>query len=114
MQVPQQTAGAEPALQEQVDVFGRRRPWPLGKPREAPLNALAKNAGGGSYRLIDSTPDVRRTRVGDRQQGGGWLGLVRNDSGRLIGVREEPLLPPWAAWGLLTALLAAAWWRERV
>ena len=84
------------------------------RPREAPLNALAKNAGGGSYRLIDSTPDVRRTRVGDRQQGGGWLGLVRNDSGRLIGVREEPLLPPWAAWGLLTALLAAAWWRERV
>jgi hypothetical protein len=83
------------------------------RPREAPLAGLASAAGGGSYRLADALPDIRRTRAGDRQQGGGWLGMVRNDSGRLIGVREEPLLPPWAAWGLLTALLAAAWWRER-
>lgn len=83
------------------------------RPRETPLAALAEASGGGAYRLADALPDIRRTKAGDRQQGGGWLGLVRNDSGRLIGVREEPLLPPWAAWTLLTALLAAAWWRER-
>ena len=83
------------------------------RPRATPLEALAEASGGGSYRLDETLPDVRRTRPGDRQQGGNWLGLVRNDSGRLTGVREEPLLPPWAAWGMLTALLAAAWWRER-
>lgn len=83
------------------------------RPREAPLAALAEASGGGSYQLSESMPDVRRTRPGERQQGGGWLGLVRNEGGRLVGVREKPLLPPWAAWGLLTALLALAWWRER-
>lgn len=83
------------------------------RPRLAPLDRMADASGGGTYRLADGIPEVRRTRAGDRQQGGSWLGLVRNDSGRLVGVREEPLLPPWAAWGLLTGLLALAWWRER-
>lgn len=83
------------------------------RPRPAPLDALAGEAGGGVFRLAERPPEVRRTRADARQAGGGWLGLVRNDSGRLIGVREVPLLPAWAAWGLLTALLALAWWRER-
>jgi hypothetical protein len=83
------------------------------RPRPAPLETLAEASEGGSFRLADGTPDTRRTRAGSPQAGGGWLGLVRNDSGRLVGVREEPLLPPWAAWGLLTLLLALAWWRER-
>jgi hypothetical protein len=83
------------------------------RPRAVPLEGLAEASGGGTFRLADGTPDIRRTRAGDGQAGIGWLGLARNDSGRLIGVREEPFLPPWASWGLLTALLALAWWRER-
>ncbi len=83
------------------------------RPRPDPLDTLAEGAGGGSFRLADGVPDVRRTRAGSAQAGSNWLGLVRGEGGRLVGVREEPLLPPWAAWGLLTALLAAAWWRER-
>ncbi|MFC3711810.1 hypothetical protein ACFOMD_04460 [Sphingoaurantiacus capsulatus] len=83
------------------------------RPRPAPLETLATASDGGSFGLAAGVPDIRRTSAGARQAGGNWLGLVRNDGGRLVGVREEPLLPPWAAWGLLTALLAAAWWRER-
>jgi len=83
------------------------------RPRPAPLEALARATGGGSYRLAEDLPRVRRTRAGDPQSGGGWVGLVRNEGGRLTGVREEPLLPSWAAWVLLTGLLALAWWRER-
>jgi len=83
------------------------------RPREEPLAALARSTGGGVFHLSDGTQSVRRIRAGDRAQGGNWLGLVRNEGGQLIGVREEPLLPSWAAWGLLTALLALAWWRER-
>lgn len=83
------------------------------RPRAEPLEVMAKGSGGGTFLLSDSLPNVRRTDAGERQHGGNWLGLVRNEGGRLIGVREEPLLPAWAAWGLLTALLAAAWWRER-
>ncbi len=83
------------------------------RPRANPLEALAQATGGGSFRLADGVPDIRRTRAGDRQQGGNWLGLLRNEGGRLTGVREEPLLPPWAAFAMLTTLLALAWWRER-
>ena len=82
------------------------------RPRAAPLDRLAEDSGGGSFSLSNGVPDLRRTSPDDRQAGGGWLGLVRNDSGRLVGVRQEPLMPPWASWGLLTALLALAWWRE--
>jgi hypothetical protein len=82
------------------------------RPRAEPLARLAQASGGSVFRLSDGFPGIRRVDPGERTEGG-RLALVRNEGGQLTGVREFPLLPPWAAWGLLAALLAFAWWRER-
>ncbi|MCA3255544.1 MAG: hypothetical protein INF91_08005 [Alphaproteobacteria bacterium] len=100
-----------------VDAGGQRRFVLVGdavelaevRPRAAPLDGLAARAQW----LGDGVPAIRRIRPGDPQTGAGWIGLVENRSGQLVGVRTAPLLPPWAALALLIGLLAAAWWRER-
>lgn len=100
-----------------VDAGGQRRFVLVGdaielaevRPRATPLDSLAARA----HWLTDGVPAVRRIRPGDPQAGPGWIGLVENRSGQLVGIRKTSLLPPWAALGLLTGLLALAWWRER-
>ncbi len=83
------------------------------RPRAEPLASLAKATGGGTFWLADGMPRLHRTEANRTQHGGGWLGLVRNGGGALIGVREEPLLPPLVLWCLLAAALGAAWVTER-
>ena len=83
------------------------------RPRAEPLASLAKATGGGTFWLTDGMPRLHRTEANRTQHGGGWLGLVRNGGGALIGVREEPLLPPLVLWCLLAAALGAAWVTER-
>lgn len=106
-----------------VEAAGKRRHVLTGdslemsetRPRRQPLDALAAASGGGQFMLRqDGIPAVHRVDPGDRAAGGDWLGLVRNHAGALTGVRIDSLIPPPAAWALLTALLALAWWRERV
>lgn len=83
------------------------------RPRAEPLAELAKRTGGGVFWLADGVPSLRRTAADRPQAGNGWLGLVRNDSGALLGVHEEPLLPPLLLWSLLAAALGLAWVAER-
>lgn len=83
------------------------------RPRAAPLDRLTEHSRGGVFWLNDGQPALRRVDAGDDAAGGDWLGLVRNRGGELIGVHQEPLLPPALAWGLLAALMSLAWWRER-
>jgi hypothetical protein len=77
------------------------------------LRGLSDATGGRIAWLRDGVPDVRRVAPGARATGAGWMGLVENDGGRLVGLRESPLVPPAVMWVLLTALVALAWWRER-
>lgn len=83
------------------------------RPRAEPLASLAKATGGGTFWLAEGMPSVNRTAAGRAQSGQSWLGLVRNGGGALLGVREEPLLPPLLLWGLLATALAVAWVTER-
>lgn len=83
------------------------------RPRPEPLASLAKATGGGTFWLADGMPKIVRTEADRTQAGGSWLGLVRNGGGALLGVREEPLLPPLVLWSLLAAALALAWVAER-
>lgn len=83
------------------------------RPRAEPLASLAKATGGGTFWLADGMPKVIRTEPGRAQTGGSWLGLVRNGGGALVGVREEPLLPPLPLWSLLAAAMGLAWVAER-
>lgn len=83
------------------------------RPRLDPLASLAKATGGRAFWLADGMPKITRTEAGRPQSGQNWLGLVRNKGGALLGVREEPLLPPLVLWGLLAAALAMAWVTER-
>ena len=100
-----------------IDAGGQRRFVLVGdtieladiRPRPRPLDAAA----AGVHWLRDGLPAIRRIRPGQPQAGAGWIGLVENRSGQLVGVRTSPLLPGWAALLLLTSLLAVAWWRER-
>lgn len=83
------------------------------RPRTRPLDGLARASGGGTFWLKDGVPAVRRTARGDRQAGGGWLGLVGNNSGALLGVREAPVVPALLLWALVAASLGLAWVSER-
>ncbi|MCH8684295.1 Ig-like domain-containing protein [Pedomonas mirosovicensis] len=83
------------------------------RPRPEPLASLAKATGGGVFWLADGTPSLRRLEAGRPQAGGSWLGLIRNGGGALLGVREEPLIPPLVLWSLLAVALGVAWVAER-
>lgn len=83
------------------------------RPRAEPLASLARQTGGGVFWLTDGMPSLRRTEANRPQAGANWLGLVRNDSGALLGVREEPLVPPLVLWGLMAAAMGLAWAAER-
>lgn len=83
------------------------------RPRAEPLASHATATGGGTFWLADGMPKVIRTEAQRPQSGSSWLGLVRNGGGALVGVREEPLLPPLVLWSLLAAAMGLAWVAER-
>lgn len=80
---------------------------------EKPLRPLVEASGGGMLWLQDvDDPEIRLVRGGRSLAGSDWLGLRRNESYTVAGVKTWPLLP-----GLLVALvfivaIGAAWWRE--
>ena len=77
------------------------------------LRPLVDATGGGMLWLQDvEDPEIRLVRSGRSLAGSDWLGLRRNESYSVTGVKTWPLLP-----GLLVALaflvaIGAAWWRE--
>jgi len=77
------------------------------------LEPLADASGGGVTWLADSgTPDVRRVRPGHTMEGRDWIGLVRNESYFVTGVRQTSLLPAVLVLVLLIGGLMFAWYRE--
>lgn len=82
------------------------------RPRGDIVAPLAQATGGGVLWATAGTPSLRRVARDGVKAGRGWIGLQANDAGRVVRVRERPLLPPWAALGLLLGLLGLAWYRE--
>ena len=68
---------------------------------------------GGIYWLEDKgTPDIRLVPSGRDSSGIGWLGLRKNNSYTITGVKDNPFLPSWIYALALLSLLLAAWWFE--
>lgn len=76
------------------------------------VGPLVEKTGGQSLWLQDQSIDVRRVRRGHSTSGAGWLGLWRNESYIITGVRRTSLLPPLIALILAAGLIAMAWKRE--
>ncbi len=72
------------------------------------------NASGGRVTWLadDGTPDVRRVRPGHTAAGRGWIGLLRNESYFVTGVRQTSLMPALLVLVLLIGGLMFAWYRE--
>lgn len=74
----------------------------------------AASASKGSTHWLEenATPDIRLLPQGRDFGGVNWLGLRKNMSYTVTGVKDHPFMPPWLyALGMLT-LLVAAWWFE--
>ncbi|GAB4153849.1 MAG: hypothetical protein Tsb0016_26280 [Sphingomonadales bacterium] len=82
------------------------------RPSAEALAPLARATGGGLFWLRDGIPELRRISPARQSAGPSWMGLAERGSGPVSGVRETPLVPPWATLGLLLGLLAGAWLRE--
>jgi len=81
-------------------------------PTAGRVRAPAEATGGGVYWIEEGVPELRRPAQGATAAGADWLGLPRREASRVEAVEERPLLPAWVWALLLSALLAAAWWRE--
>ncbi len=81
------------------------------RPTERIIKPLALATDGGIS--FGTLPAIKRVRAHTRNHGTGWFGLVANNSGKLIGVDEAALLPPWLALIVIGALSVLTWWRER-
>ena len=79
---------------------------------EAHLHPLVTKTGGHISRLQDQLVDIRRVRRTRSTSGYNWLGLWRNESFVIAGVRRISLLPPLLALFLAGGLIALMWKRE--
>ncbi len=68
--------------------------------------------GGGTLRLEDGLPDVRRVGMGRVAAGRGWIGITAREAYLTADLRIAPLLPAWAFLLLASLLAVAAWLRE--
>ncbi len=77
------------------------------------LQPVVAESGGRIAWLSDGdAPDIRRVRQGAGTGGRDWIGIVRNDSYFVTGVRQVSLLPALAVLFLLIGGLMFAWYRE--
>lgn len=83
------------------------------RPSTDALAGAVEASGGGVYRLNDAIPAVRRVTQGNSAAGSNWAGVRQREAGALLAVETRPLIPAWAAFALIAAILALAWWRER-
>lgn len=75
-------------------------------------HATAISKGSIQWLAENRTPDIRLLPPGRSYGGKNWIGLRKNRSYTVSGVKDRPFLPSWFyALGLLT-LLIAAWWFE--
>jgi len=77
------------------------------------LQPIVDESGGRvTWLADDGTPDIRRVRGGSNAGGRDWIGLFRNDSYFVTGVRQVSLLPAIAVLILLIGGLVFSWYRE--
>ncbi len=76
------------------------------------LAPLVQASGGGTARVAEGLPAVRRTGPRPVNAGPGWLGVPEGRAARVTGVRSTPLPPAGVALALLLGALMLAWWRE--
>jgi hypothetical protein len=77
------------------------------------LQPIVDESGGRvTWLADDGTPDIRRVRGGSNAGGRDWIGLFRNDSYFVTGVRQVSLLPAIAVLILLIGGLMFSWYRE--
>ena len=76
------------------------------------LQPIADASGGRVTWLDEGTPDIRRVRPGHTAAGRDWIGILRNESYFVTGVRQVSLLPAVAVLVLLIGGLMLAWYRE--
>ncbi len=83
------------------------------KTTEERMAPIVNASQGGIYWLANTpSPNIRLISPGRDFSGESWLGLRKNRSYTVTGVRDTPFLPAWLyALGLLS-LLIAAWWFE--
>jgi hypothetical protein len=81
-------------------------------PREF-AEPLARGDGltlsGGVARIEQGLPSLRAIRAGRTTFGRDWLGVMPRGATQTIGLKVNPLLPPWA-WAILAALAALGGW----
>ena len=77
-----------------------------------PLRPLTTKTGGHVSWLGEQSIDIRRVRPTRSTSGKNWLGLWRNGSFVVSGVRRISLLPPLLALFLAGGLIALMWKRE--
>jgi hypothetical protein len=73
---------------------------------------VGESGGRVTWLANDGTPDIRRVRQGSTAGGRDWMGLYRNESYFVTGVRQVSLLPAAAVLILLVGGLMFAWYRE--
>lgn len=79
----------------------------------ARLQPVVDESGGRiAWLTDDGTPDIRRVRPGAASGGRDWIGVLRNESYFVTGVRQVSLLPALAVLLLLIGGLMFAWYRE--
>ncbi|MCX8231771.1 MAG: hypothetical protein OTJ45_08125, partial [Alphaproteobacteria bacterium] len=77
------------------------------------LQSIVDESGGRVTWLANGgTPDIRRVRGGSNAGGSNWIGVFRNDSYFVTGVRQVSLLPAIAVLILLICGLMFSWHRE--
>jgi hypothetical protein len=79
---------------------------------KAHLHPLVTKTGGHVSWLQDQLVDIRRVRRTRSTSGNNWLGLWRNESYVIAGVRRISLLPPLLALFLAGGVIAFMWKRE--
>jgi hypothetical protein len=79
----------------------------------APMAEVLKDSGGTALRLAgNSLPDVRKVRPSRDRFGGGWIGMVANESYVVTGVSQASLLPTPVLLLLILGAGLLAWYRE--
>jgi hypothetical protein len=79
---------------------------------DANLHPLAEKTGGHVSWLSNQRVDIRRVRRARSTSGDNWLGLFRNESYVITGLRQNSLLPPLLALCLAVGLIAITWKQE--
>ncbi|MEZ5910812.1 MAG: hypothetical protein R3D84_00245 [Paracoccaceae bacterium] len=78
------------------------------------LAALVQARRGGSLRIEDGMPDLRKVREGRPAAGRGWIGITPRGAYVTEDVQSRPFLPAWAYLLLASLFALAAWlWEGR-